>query len=178
MLFTGVLCDLYYLLYLFVSIFSCVKHEGGLWEIINVCKELEILGYKKHGKSMKFKSTSMLFYLQLELSYFYHKNLESLEIQNYAIKCFKKTILSAKHILFLRTSSLWRKHSQKERMCFSPVSSMRFWRGIAARKGSSLQDCIWDPTKSELVAIIRALSSLRLTPAIEATSLMSSSSLQ
>lgn len=126
---------------------------------------------------MKFKSTSMLFYLQLEVSYFDHKNLESLEIQNYVTKCLK-TILSAKHILFLRTSSLWRTHSQKERMCFSPVSSMRLWRGIAARKGSSLQDWVWVPTKSELVAIIRALSSLRLTPAIEATSLMSSSSLK
>lgn len=68
-------------------------------------KSFEILGYKKHGESMKFKSTSMLFYLQLEVSYFDHKSLESLEIQNYVTKCLK-TILSVKHILFLRTSSL------------------------------------------------------------------------
>lgn len=52
-------------------------------------KSFEILGYKKHEESMKFKSTRMLFYFQLEVSYFYHKNLESLEIQNYVIKCLK-----------------------------------------------------------------------------------------
>ncbi|KAG7265551.1 hypothetical protein CRUP_007701 [Coryphaenoides rupestris] len=46
-----------------------------------------------------------------------------------------------------------------------------------ARKASSLQECVTAPTSSELVARIRALSSVRLTPAMEVTSLMSSSSL-
>lgn len=45
------------------------------------------------------------------------------------------------------------------------------------RKASSLQECVTAPTSPELVARILALSSERLTPAMEATSLMSSSSL-
>lgn len=47
----------------------------------------------------------------------------------------------------------------------------------AGRNDSSLQERIFVPTSSELVARIRALSSFRLTPAMDATSLMSSSSL-
>lgn len=54
---------------------------------------------------------------------------------------------------------------------------MRRCRRTVGRKDSSLQDRILVPTSSELVARIRAFSSLRLTPAIDATSLMSSSSL-
>lgn len=46
------------------------------------------------------------------------------------------------------------------------------------RKVSSLQERVTMPTSSELVAKIRALSSDKLTPAIEATSLISSSSLE
>lgn len=45
------------------------------------------------------------------------------------------------------------------------------------RKVSSLQERVTEPTSSELVAKMRALSSDRLTPAMDATSLMSSSSL-
>ena len=47
-----------------------------------------------------------------------------------------------------------------------------------ARKASSRQERICVPTRSEFVARIRALSSFRFTPAMDATSLMSSSSLQ
>lgn len=46
-----------------------------------------------------------------------------------------------------------------------------------ARKVSSLQDRVTVPTSSEFVARIRALSSDKLTPAMDATSLISSSSL-
>lgn len=46
------------------------------------------------------------------------------------------------------------------------------------RKDSSLHERIFVPTSSELVARMRAFSSLRLTPAMDATSLMSSSSLK
>lgn len=59
-----------------------------------------------------------------------------------------------------------------------PVSRMRRCNKPAGRKDSSLQERIFVPTSSELVARIRALSSLRLTPAMDATSLMSSSSLR
>lgn len=58
-----------------------------------------------------------------------------------------------------------------------PVSRTRRCNKPAGRKDSSLQERIFVPTSSELVARIRALSSLRLTPAMDATSLMSSSSL-
>lgn len=45
------------------------------------------------------------------------------------------------------------------------------------RKASSLQERVTVPTSSELVAKIRAFSSDKFTPAMEATSLISSSSL-
>lgn len=60
----------------------------------------------------------------------------------------------------------------------SPVSRMRLCSRPGWRKASSLQERICVPTSSELVARIRALSSFRFTPAMEATSLMSSSSLK
>lgn len=61
---------------------------------------------------------------------------------------------------------------------FVPVSRRRLWSRLAGRKASSLQERIWVPTSSEPVAKIRAFSSFRFTPAMDATSLMSSSSLQ
>lgn len=59
-----------------------------------------------------------------------------------------------------------------------PISSIRLCNGAGRRKVSSLQDRVRVPTSSEFVANILALSSDRFTPAIDATSLMSSSSLQ
>ena len=59
-----------------------------------------------------------------------------------------------------------------------PVSRMRRCSRPVGRNDSSLQERIFVPTSSELVARIRAFSSLRLTPAMDATSLMSSSSLR
>lgn len=59
----------------------------------------------------------------------------------------------------------------------SPISRALLLSKEVDRKVSSLQERVTDPTSSELVAKIRALSSDRLTPAMEATSLMSSSSL-
>lgn len=59
-----------------------------------------------------------------------------------------------------------------------PISKILLCKGAGKRKVSSLQDRVRVPTNSEFVANIRALSSDRFTPAIEATSLMSSSSLQ
>lgn len=58
-----------------------------------------------------------------------------------------------------------------------PASSIRRCSSPGWRKASSLHERICVPTRSELVASILALSSFRLTPAMEATSLMSSSSL-
>lgn len=59
-----------------------------------------------------------------------------------------------------------------------PISNILLCRGAGRRKVSSLQDRVRVPTNSEFVANILALSSDRFTPAIDATSLMSSSSLQ
>lgn len=58
-----------------------------------------------------------------------------------------------------------------------PASMTRRCSRPVGRKDSSLHERILVPTSSELVARMRAFSSLRLTPAIDATSLMSSSSL-
>lgn len=59
----------------------------------------------------------------------------------------------------------------------SPISrALRVSKDVE-RKVSSLQERVTVPTSSELVAKIRALSSDKLTPAMEATSLISSSSL-
>lgn len=60
----------------------------------------------------------------------------------------------------------------------SPVSWIRRCSSPGWRKASSLHERICVPTRSELVASILALSSFRFTPAIEATSLISSSSLK
>ena len=59
----------------------------------------------------------------------------------------------------------------------SPISRALRVSKEVERKVSSLQDRVTAPTSSELVARIRALSSDKLTPAMEATSLISSSSL-
>lgn len=59
----------------------------------------------------------------------------------------------------------------------SPISRAIRVSGEVERKVSSLQERVTMPTSSELVAKMRALSSDRLTPAMEATSLISSSSL-
>lgn len=59
-----------------------------------------------------------------------------------------------------------------------PISNILLCRGAGSRKVSSLQDLVRVPTNSEFVANILALSSDRFTPAMDATSLMSSSSLQ
>lgn len=59
----------------------------------------------------------------------------------------------------------------------SPISSILLCSMAQERKVSSLQECVTAPTSPELVAKILALSSDRFTPAIEATSLISSSSL-
>lgn len=59
----------------------------------------------------------------------------------------------------------------------SPISRALLLSEGVERKVSSLQERVTEPTSSELVAKIRALSSDRLTPAMEATSLISSSSL-
>lgn len=59
----------------------------------------------------------------------------------------------------------------------SPMSRARRVSEEMERRGSSLQDRVTAPTSSELVARIRALSSDKLTPAMEVTSLISSSSL-
>lgn len=59
----------------------------------------------------------------------------------------------------------------------SPISRALRLSRDGDRKVSSLQERVTVPTSSELVAKILALSSVRLTPAMEATSLMSSSSL-
>lgn len=59
-----------------------------------------------------------------------------------------------------------------------PISSILLCKGAGRRKVSSLQDRVSVPTNSEFVANILALSSDRFTPAIDATSLMSSSSLE
>lgn len=59
-----------------------------------------------------------------------------------------------------------------------PISSILLCNGAANRNASSLHDLVRVPTNSEFVAKIRALSSERLTPAMDATSLMSSSSLK
>lgn len=61
--------------------------------------------------------------------------------------------------------------------CFLPISNIRRWSDPGWRKVSSLHERICVPTSSEFVASILALSSFRFTPAMEATSLMSSSSL-
>lgn len=58
-----------------------------------------------------------------------------------------------------------------------PMSKILFCRAPMKRNGSSLHDCTSVPTNSEFVAKMQAFSSLRLTPAMEVTSLMSSSSL-
>lgn len=60
----------------------------------------------------------------------------------------------------------------------SPISRTIRVSKEVERKVSSLQERVTMPTSSELVAKIRALSSDKLTPAIEATSLISSSSLE
>ena len=60
---------------------------------------------------------------------------------------------------------------------YLPMSKIRFCRAPMKRNGSSLQDWTSVPTNSEFVAKMQAFSSLRLTPAMEVTSLMSSSSL-
>lgn len=57
----------------------------------------------------------------------------------------------------------------------SPISRVLLLSEEVERKVSSLQERVTEPTSSELVAKMRALSSDRLTPAMEATSLMSSS---
>lgn len=67
--------------------------------------------------------------------------------------------------------------SQMNVLGFSPISSILLCSSEVERKASSLQECVTTPTSSELVARMLALSSERLTPAMEATSLMSSSSL-
>ena len=59
----------------------------------------------------------------------------------------------------------------------SPICSILLCSTAQDRKASSLQECVTAPTSPELVARMLALSSDRLTPAMEATSLMSSSSL-
>lgn len=59
-----------------------------------------------------------------------------------------------------------------------PASMMRLCSRPGGRKASSLQERILVPTSSELVAMMRAFSSFRFTPAMDATSLMSSSSLK
>lgn len=59
-----------------------------------------------------------------------------------------------------------------------PISNILLCRGAGSKKVSSLQDRVRVPTNSEFVANILALSSDRFTPAMDATSLMSSSSLQ
>lgn len=59
----------------------------------------------------------------------------------------------------------------------SPISRALRPSRDGDRKVSSLQERVTVPTSSELVAKMLALSSVRLTPAMEATSLMSSSSL-
>lgn len=69
-------------------------------------------------------------------------------------------------------------HIRSTLTLYLPVSRMRRCSSPVGRKDSSLQDRILVPTSSELVARIRAFSSLRLTPAMDATSLMSSSSLK
>lgn len=58
----------------------------------------------------------------------------------------------------------------------SHILLMQCCRGVLWRNFSSSQDLSWVPTKASLVARIRALSSDRFTPAIDATSLISSSS--
>lgn len=58
----------------------------------------------------------------------------------------------------------------------SPISIALWLSRDGDRKVSSLQERVTVPTSSELVAKMLALSSVRLTPAMEATSLMSSSS--
>lgn len=63
------------------------------------------------------------------------------------------------------------------RVLFSPMFKIFFWSASEERKGSSAQERITVPMSSEFVARMHALSSLRLTPAIEVTSFMSSSSL-
>ena len=57
------------------------------------------------------------------------------------------------------------------------MSKILFCRAPMKRNGSSLHDWTSVPTNSEFVAKMQAFSSLRLTPAMEVTSLMSSSSL-
>lgn len=69
------------------------------------------------------------------------------------------------------------RHHRPKHLRHPPVSRIRRCSTSAGRKNSSLQERIFVPTISELVAKIRAFSSFRLTPAIDATSLMSSSSL-
>lgn len=64
-----------------------------------------------------------------------------------------------------------------QRVHVSPISRTLQLSREADRNISSLQERVTVPTSSELVAKIVALSSVRLTPAMEATSLMSSSSL-
>ncbi len=63
------------------------------------------------------------------------------------------------------------------RLRVSPISRALRVSEEVERKVSSLQERVTAPTSSELVAKIRALSSDKLTPAMEATSLISSSSL-
>ncbi len=60
----------------------------------------------------------------------------------------------------------------------SPISSILLCSTAQERKASSLQERVTAPTSPELVAKILAFSSDRFTPAMEATSLMSSSSLR
>lgn len=62
-------------------------------------------------------------------------------------------------------------------LCVSPISRALRVSEEVEKKVSSLQERVTVPTSSELVAKIQALSSDKLTPAMEATSLISSSSL-
>ena len=60
----------------------------------------------------------------------------------------------------------------------SPIAFSLAASGFDLRKFSSLQDLMGVATNSELVAKILRLSSVKLTPPMVATSLMSSSSLK
>lgn len=88
--------------------------------------------------------------------------------------------------VWMNTQTEWDRvsHWKQERdvhfhpsLCVSPISKALRVSKEVERKVSSLQERVTVPTSSELVAKIRALSSDKLTPAMEATSLISSSSL-
>lgn len=98
----------------------------------------------------------------------YTKNLMLCVLLYASINCIGLHIV---HFWFGFKAVLWTK------IRLLPASSIRRCSSPGWRKASSLHERICVPTSSELVASILALSSFRLTPAMEATSLMSSSSL-